>query len=148
MANKYKSRKGRDKIYERIFYVLLALAAVALIALVVINLLPPAASEYTVTAEGMVLDADGVYLGDVYTLLMSGVLVMDTEGNIYDQHGHFVCDYTVLNNLLTTPADDTTVTDPEEPAAEEPAPEEPAAEEPAAEEPAVEEPAAEEPAAE
>lgn len=144
MANKYKSRKGREKIYERIFYVILALAAAALIAVVVINLLPPAASEYTVTAEGMVLDADGVYLGDVYTLLMSGVLMMDAEGNIYDQHGHFVCDYTVLNNLLTgTPADDTTVTDPETPAAEEPAAEEPAAEEPAAEEPAAEEPAAE-----
>lgn len=95
MSKKYRSRKGREQFYVRLFYAMLALAAVLIVALIVVpQVLPTGNGGYAITEDGHVHDAAGNHIGSIEEMLADGRLVITEDGHMHDAAGNHVAEIT------------------------------------------------------
>ena len=87
----YKHSKHSQKFYNRLVIGAIALTAVLIIALVVVNALNPN-EEYIVTADGHVHTADGTHVGDATEMFGEGYTVGE-DGHVHDANGNHVGTY-------------------------------------------------------
>lgn len=91
MSKKYRSKKSREQAFVRLFYGMLALAAVLVVVLIVATtMLSVDNGGYSVTADGHVHDAAGNHVGDYEEMLANGQLVLTEDGHLHDAAGNHV----------------------------------------------------------
>ena len=96
MSKKYRSKKSREQAFVRLFYGMLALAAILVVVLIVATTMLSADNGgYSVTADGHVHDAAGNHIGDYEEMLANGQLVLTEDGHLHDAAGNHVSEIAV-----------------------------------------------------